>query len=174
MRRFLPYFLKSRRGNAAIEFAFTLPVILLLIGGIVEFGRAFQVYGAVNRLATRYAIAWADCSDSPTGTCNTELAMYTSPIAMQNLVPQLTNAITLRMIEVQMAGTTPTVLYASPVGATLNATELPIALSAIASGQTGVVVTVGYTHTLIFFQTLMAPILGATRTISYSVAQLKS
>ena len=64
-------FLGSRRGNAAIEFAIVAPVMLLLTGGIVEFGLVFKVYNSVNRLATQYASAWSDCSDFPAGTCGT-------------------------------------------------------------------------------------------------------
>ena len=46
---------------------------------------------------------------------------------MKNMVPQLTNTISLRMIELSMSGTTPTVIYATPTGATLTAAELAIA-----------------------------------------------
>ena len=144
------------------------------MAGIVEFGRAYQAYGAVNRLATRYAIAWADCSDTPTGTCATELLTYVSPIAIKNFVPQLTNAVTLRMFEVTMSGTGATVVYVSPTGATLSSSELAAAQATVASGQTGVIVTVTYTHTLAFFQAFMAPFLGASRTIGYTIAQQKS
>ncbi len=34
-------FLKSDRGAAAIEFAIIVPVVLLLAGGITEFGRYY-------------------------------------------------------------------------------------------------------------------------------------
>ena len=167
-------FLASRHANAAIEFALTVPVLLLIMAGIVEFGRAYQAYGAVNRLASRYALAWADCSDTPTGTCATELLTYVAPAAIKNFVPQLTNSVQLRMFEVTISGTSATVVYSSPTGAVLLANELTTAQTTIASGQTGVVVTVTYSHTLAFFQTIMAPFLGTSRTISYTIAQQKS
>jgi Flp pilus assembly protein TadG len=173
-RRSLRAFVGQGHATAAIEFAIVIPVLLSLMSGMVEFGRIFEVYAATNRLATRYAIAWADCSDYPTGTCLTELAMYTPVPAMQNIAPQLTNTVTLRMLEVSMSGSTATVIYATPTGATLTAAELATAQSVIASGQTGVVVTVSYVHTLIFFQQLMSPFLGTSRTITSTVAQLKS
>ena len=167
-------FMGHRGANAAIEFALVLPVMLMFMAGIVEIGRAFQVYSSVDRLATRYAVAWADCSDTPTGTCQTEMASYTSSYAMKNMVPQLTNTITLRMLEVSIASGVATVIYATPAGATLTTAELATAQTAIANGQTGVVVTVNYTHTLVFFARLMAPFLGPSRSIVYTVAQLKS
>jgi len=61
----LQAFRRSRSGTAAIEFAFILPVLLMMFAGVVEAGRLFQVYDATNRLATQYAIVLADCSDIP-------------------------------------------------------------------------------------------------------------
>ena len=151
-----------------------MPVLMLLIAGIVEFGTLFQVYASVNRLATQYAIAYADCSDNPNGTCNTELSFYTPMAAVQNIVPQLKNAVTLRMFEVTMQGTTPTVVYASPSNAALSATETATAKSALASGQVGVVVTVSYAQNVSIFPTLMAPFIGSSLQPSYTIAQLKS
>ena len=165
---------RDRRATAAIEFVFVLPVLLSVFAGVIEFGRGWQVYGAVNRLATRYAASWADCNDQPSGACGTEMALYTPAAAMKNIAPQLTNATTLRMVEVTISGTVASVLYATPSGATLTPAELAIARSVIPSGQTGVIVTVTYQHTLVFFQQLMTPFLGASRTITYTVAQLKS
>jgi hypothetical protein len=80
----------------------------------------------------------------------------------------------LRMMEVTMSGSSASVVYAYPTGATPTAAELAIGQAAIASGQTGVIVSVSYVHTLVFFQQIMQPFLGASRTISYTVAQLKS
>ena len=152
-----------------------VPIIVLLFAAIVEFGRIFQVYAATNRLATQYAIAWADCSDDPAGTCQTELGYYTSSYTIANIAPQLTaSALTLTMFEVQMSGTTPTVVYAYPSGATLTAAQTSAATATFGSGQTGVIVTASYAHTLIFFSTLMTPYLGAALNPTYTVVQLKS
>src|ERR1700712_2538102 len=103
-------FRAARQGNAAIEFALIVPVMLLLMAGIVELGRAFEIYSAVDRLTTRYATAWADCNDSPAGACQTEIAQYTSASSIKNFVPQLTSTVTLRMIEVTMSGGTATIV----------------------------------------------------------------
>jgi Flp pilus assembly protein TadG len=171
----VPKLWASRRAAAASEFALILPVILLMFAAIVEFGAIFQVYAAVNRVATQFAIAWADCSDSPAGTCQTELNTYTASYTIANIAPQLTaTSLTLTMFEVQMSGTTPTVVYAYPSGATMSAAQTVAAQTSFSSGQTGVVVTASYVHTLQFFTTLMTPFLGGNLTPTYTVAQLKS
>lgn len=168
-------FIRARRGTAAVEFALIVPFMLLFLAGTVEFGRAYQVYSAVNRLATGYAAAWSDCGDSPAGTCATELAVYASTAAMRNIVPQLTATISLRMMQFDLpaTGSAVTSTYATPSGITLTTAEFTIAQSAIPALQTGVVVTVSYAHTLMFFGTIMGPIVGSVRNVSYTVAQLK-
>jgi Flp pilus assembly protein TadG len=174
--RLLSRWVQSRHAASAVEFAIIVPLMLLLMAGTVEFGRAFQAYQASNQLATRYASTWADCSDYPAGTCNTILSTYTSTYAIQNLVPQLTAAnLTIRMIQFQMSSGTANVIYASPSGATLTAAELAVATKAVASGQTGVVVTVTYVYNLVFFQKLLNSIFPTgTRTFTFIVSQDKS
>jgi Flp pilus assembly protein TadG len=49
---------KSERGAVAVEFAIVLPIFLLLVLGIVEFGRAFNIQVSLSeaaREAARYA-----------------------------------------------------------------------------------------------------------------------
>jgi len=75
-------FTRSRSGSSAIEFSFIAPVLLMMIAGVVEIGRLFVVYDGTNRLATQYAIVYADCSDVPSGTCNTELTVLGSTNAI--------------------------------------------------------------------------------------------
>lgn len=41
----------DRRGQSLVEFALALPVLLLVLFGITEFGRAFQAYLTVNHIA---------------------------------------------------------------------------------------------------------------------------
>ena len=43
--------LRSERGASAVEFAFIVPLLLLLAVGIAEFGRAFQVQGTMSAAA---------------------------------------------------------------------------------------------------------------------------
>jgi Flp pilus assembly protein TadG len=43
--------IENERGAALIEFALTLPLMLLLLVGIMDFGLAFQRYNALNNAA---------------------------------------------------------------------------------------------------------------------------
>jgi Flp pilus assembly protein TadG len=43
--------LRSERGATAVEFAFIVPLLLVLVIGIVEFGHAFQVQGTLSAAA---------------------------------------------------------------------------------------------------------------------------
>jgi len=118
-------FLRGQTATAAIEFAIVVPVMIGMMGGGFELGRAFQSYNAVNRLATQYAFVWADCSDSPVGTCLTELGNYTPSASLANIAPQLTPAnIGLRMFQVMVAGSNANVVYAYPTGQTPLGTPL--------------------------------------------------
>lgn len=167
-------FRRSAAGSAAVEFAFIAPILLAMFAGVVETGRIFQVYNATNRLATQYANVYADCSDSPAGTCSTELAALASTSAVSNIVPQLdTSRLSLSIFQVSMSGTTPTIVYASPSGATLSASQVSAAQALLTNGQPGVVVTATYSHSLQFFQTLMNPYLSSLLTASYTAVQLK-
>ena len=50
---------RSSRGQALVEFAFVLPILLLLLVGLLDFGRAIFAYNSVSnaaRSATRVAI----------------------------------------------------------------------------------------------------------------------
>lgn len=52
MTRLLPLRRRRRdRGAAAVEMALTLPVLLLLVGGIVDFGRAFNAQMTMTQAA---------------------------------------------------------------------------------------------------------------------------
>lgn len=51
--------LRSERGAAAVELALVLPVLLVLVLGIVEFGRAFQVQATLAAAAREGARVFA-------------------------------------------------------------------------------------------------------------------
>ena len=174
MFRQLRGFVRSRSGNAAIEFALIVPIMLMMCAGVVEIGRLFQVYNATNRLATQYAIVYSDCSDSPAGTCNTELSSLGAASSISNIVPQLQSSLlSLTVFQVSMSGTTPTIVYSYPSGASLTGSQVTAAQGVLTDGQSGVVVTATYNHTLQFFQTLMTPYLASVLTASYTAVQLK-
>jgi Flp pilus assembly protein TadG len=159
----------SRRGNAATEFALVLPVIVFMFAAIVEFGRIFQVYNATNLLASQYAIALAQCSSAQVTTCQTDLAE-----AATNIAPQLTGTLTLNMFTVTNTSGTLTYTNPYPSGATPTSAQTTAAKNVvIIYGQTGVLVTATYTHTLIFI-TLLTPYLSKYLTPSYTVVQANS
>ncbi len=157
-----------------VEFALVAPLLLTLAGGIVELGAVLRAYAAVNRLAMQYAVSFADCSDNSTGACQTELNQYVTSFMVGNIAPMLTPAnLSVSMSQVAMNGTTPTVEYQSSGSAALSAAQTTALQAAVPSGQTGVVDTVTYQYSLLIFSTLMAPIIGSSFNISYTVAQLK-
>lgn len=47
--------LKNRNGSSAVEFAVLLPILILLIFGIIEFGRAYNAYLSVSHAAREAA-----------------------------------------------------------------------------------------------------------------------
>jgi Flp pilus assembly protein TadG len=162
------------RGTAAAEFAIVTPVAMLLCAGIIEAGGLLEVTNATNQLATQYALAWADCSDSPAGTCSTELSAYTAASTIANLAPQLVaSRLTLQMFQVTNSGGSLGITYAYPTGATLSSAQTAAGLATFASGQAGVIVSATYAHTLNFFPTLMTPFFGNDLTVSFTVAQIK-
>lgn len=67
---------RSERGAAAVEFAVILPILLLVVGGAVEFGRAFWFYDTLSKAtrdAARY-ISMANCYSGESATaCQTRL-----------------------------------------------------------------------------------------------------
>lgn len=146
----------------------------MMFAGVVEVGRLFQVYNATNRLATQYANVFADCSDSPAGICNNELAALGSPNAIANIVPQLqASLLSVNIFQVSMSGTTPTVVYCFPAGASLTASQKLAAQGVLLSGDSGVVITATYNHSLQFFRTLMSSWLGGALSPSYTAVQIK-
>lgn len=174
MRARLLRFVRCRSATAAIEFAIIVPILLLMIAGVVEVGRLFQVYNATNRVAAQIAIVYADCSDNPVGTCGTEANSYMTSQFISNIVPQLTvSSLSFKVFQVKMSGTTPTIEYAAPTGATLTASQTSAAQATLTNGQVGVIVTATYTHTLQFFSALMSPYFATALTPSFTVVQLK-
>jgi len=66
------------------------------------------------------------------------------------------------------------VTYASPSGATPTSAEQAAATSALNNGQTGVIVSISYVHSLLAFSALMSPIIGSSYTMTFTVVQVKA
>lgn len=184
IRRLVRRIAFDRRGVAALEFAIIAPVMLALMGGVVEVGALIRTYVAVHRLTMQFAVSFADCPDTSstsggTGACGSEISNYTSADSISNFMPQLKPAnLTLSLVQVQFSGATPSVTY--PAGGTLTSAQtsaLATLYSSVPASYTGtvdaVVVTSSYQYSLIAFGAVMAPIIGSSFTISYTVAQLK-
>lgn len=167
-------FVRSTEAVAAIEFAIIAPVVIVLMGMLLEFGFYFQAYDATNKLATQYAISYSDCDDYPAGTCLTEAGYYTTTSAIRNLAPRLNSAnVTVRVFQIVAASSTSfTVTYSSPSGATLTSSERNYLSSKVVADDVAVLVSVSYTHTLTF-GTIASQFLGSRLTIPATVVQIK-
>ncbi|MGY1610110.1 MULTISPECIES: TadE/TadG family type IV pilus assembly protein [unclassified Geodermatophilus] len=88
---------RDERGASVVEFALILPVLLVLVLGIAEFGHAFQVQGTLTAAAREGARA---------------MALQNDPAAARNAVraaaPTLDPAITNGQITVTPAACPPT------------------------------------------------------------------
>ena len=73
--RALQGFVRSRRGNSGVEFALLLPILMLLLFGAIELGRALHDYHVVTqtvRDATRHlGRSPVDCTTAAPGSCAT-------------------------------------------------------------------------------------------------------
>ncbi|MEK6709809.1 MAG: TadE/TadG family type IV pilus assembly protein [Nitrospinota bacterium] len=76
-RRLLRAASRGRRGQAMVEFALILPILILLIMGVLDFARAFNVVQVVTNAAregARSGIIPTNTSATVTATVNTYLA----------------------------------------------------------------------------------------------------
>ena len=46
---------RGERGQATVEFAIVLPLVLLILVGLIEFGKAFNYWLSLNHLANEGA-----------------------------------------------------------------------------------------------------------------------
>ena len=75
---------RAQRGQAMVEFALVAPIFILMLMGVIEFGRFVVAYEAANnavREGTRYAIVHGYYSISPVGP---------SPASPDNACPPTT------------------------------------------------------------------------------------
>lgn len=80
----------KRAGQALVEFALVVPLLLILILGIVEFGRAWNVYQVITDAAREAARSAA--VDNPLITADSVRAVVDNALARAGLDP--TDAIT--------------------------------------------------------------------------------
>ena len=94
-RRIARRFTRSERGAALIEFALVLPLLLVLVSGIIDFGRAlFMLNNLTNsaRAGARFAAAKAT-SDVETAAFQDSVRTFVRDyiIAMESDAPAVTN-----------------------------------------------------------------------------------
>lgn len=71
------------RGQSLVEFAIVVPVFLLFLGGIVQFGMIFWGQNTINQVVRdggRYAATVTDCTGTDTAT-NNDVIAKTSALA---------------------------------------------------------------------------------------------
>lgn len=101
---------QSDAGSSIVEFAFVAPVFLILLFGIVDFGRALFDYDLVAnaaRLGARYAIVHGATCNNPAVTCTM------TPISLQTYVTKVSPGVS---------------------GITASASYLPMAICPISGG----------------------------------------
>lgn len=80
-------FARRQDGNSLIETAFVLPVLLLLLAGAVDIGRAFRAAMIVNQAASTGA---AYGIQNPSDTAGMQLAAKTDTSTLVTVVPAAT------------------------------------------------------------------------------------
>ena len=84
--------LRGERGATAVEFAFIVPLLIVLVLGIAEFGRAFQVSGTLSA-AAREGVRVMALQNDPTAARN----------AVRSAAPALDPAVTNAQIAITPA-----------------------------------------------------------------------
>lgn len=112
---------QHERGSAAVEFAIVLPVLLMLVMGIIEFGHAYNAQLTLTQAAREGVRAMAISNDPAAARSNTKSAAA-------SLYPLLTDG----QITVSPAACTPgtraTVTITYPLG-TITGIVSPITLT---------------------------------------------
>ena len=72
--------MRSERGAAAVEFALVVPILISLVFGIAEFGRAFYIQSTITGAAREGARAMALNDGSPTARAQAALGGITASL----------------------------------------------------------------------------------------------
>lgn len=131
---------RRARGNALVEFSIVLPALLLVIFGMVDFGRAIQADTAVAEAArqgARQASANAATGDQPFGTYANGACSGTVFAANASGVGCLTDAAILQTVKSNLAGVTNNVTQstASPCPSPTTAGAAIVCINPAQSGS---------------------------------------
>jgi Flp pilus assembly protein TadG len=94
--------LREQRGASAVEFAFIVPLLIVLVLGIAEFGRAFQVQGTLSAAAREGVRA---------------MALQNDPVAARNVVKDAAASLDPGLTDAQIT-ITPATCPATGLGST--------------------------------------------------------
>ena len=108
----------DRRGGAAIEFAFIIPIAILLTVGAVEVARAVSVQASISQ-AAKETVRFASVRGSASGAAATEAQLETMAVELAELADASTSA--------AVAGP-PTTAPGSVVTVDMQTTFTPVAL----------------------------------------------
>ena len=87
--RVLHRFRQTDTGQTLVEFAMVLPLMLILMFGIVDFGRAFYIWLTVTNAAREGARVGA--TQQPTGPIGTRISQAMGPLGTSQLTTTLGN-----------------------------------------------------------------------------------
>lgn len=109
---------RGERGQATVEFAIILPVMLLVVVGLIQFGKAFNYWINLNHIANEGA-RWAVVNKIPQYTCGgSSFGPFTAPTAAQ-----YQNYLECQLSNDELKALAPTgniVLSCTPSGTTAN------------------------------------------------------
>jgi len=116
----------DRRGGAAIEFAFIIPIAILLTFSAVELARAVSVQASISQ-AAKETVRFASVRGSASGTAATEAQLETMAVQLAELADPSTSA---------AVSWTPDNRPGSTVTVDIQTTFTPVALPFGPSGYT--------------------------------------
>jgi len=120
----------DRRGGVAIEFAFIIPIAILLTVGAVEVARAVSIQASISQ-ASKETVRFASVRGSASGAAATETQLETMAVQLADLADASTSAAVSwapdnspgSVVTVDMQTTfTPVALPFGPSSYTFNAT----------------------------------------------------
>jgi Flp pilus assembly protein TadG len=98
--------LRGERGASAVEFAFIVPLLLVLALGIAEFGRAFQVQGTLSA-AAREGVR--------------TMALQNDPAAARSMVRSVASSLNPALTDAQI-GISPSLCPVDQTGSSIRVT----------------------------------------------------
>lgn len=116
-------------GAAAVELALVLPILLVLVFGIVDFGRAYNAKISLTQAAREGARVRALGGDTAATTSRVQLAAGFLPAASVSVTPGPTCPANPSPTDVATVTATTTFTYATPIGALVGFAAGPITLT---------------------------------------------